>query len=589
MKALHPLFLLLATILFATSSSCAAPSRPLQYTTTIDYLDYVFYDPIGPKKYYTLESYERRIRELAEMGFTQINLRTNCMGVGLHPSKLLPRYGEDGRWHYAERNSSMRLIETLKHYDPLAETIRLGHKYGMQVWCWENICDEGFVWEAGGFKDPEGQALCRKFGGWPLLDPFLAEHPECWAMLKTKTPEEMKRDLKAAQKHPVGRMVITAYRTDRPPINFGKEDIEILTSDDNVTYVKYTGPWTFSSGCDKDGHNFIEIGGLSISARYIKLAPVKGFGPDHAFTLAIKGRDFGRLYNTEGELLASNWGCHIPGMNTNQPPKDIEITPDYHERTVLEFNRVPTMGFDDHDRQIGCAVGGGVRNVYYKGMVEFCNPVAMQRKLTRFQEYADYPFDGYIFTMNCHANNSDADEYSYNPAVRERILKRLGKDILKDDVPKEELIRERQAGLSEYIEGCKRKVGARPVYVEGWGPTWGKGGLFGRDNYGSIMPDYPRLIQNGTVEGVLMYHDFADYFTKEVTGGRKVKLGMYYDLNAKYFFAPAGQRNLFPGDFAAAMDWYVAQGKFDLIDLYETICLSHNAKMQETLKAKIGK
>ena len=122
--------------------SSFAFAAPILTTTTIDYLDYAFYDNIGPKEYYALECYEQRIREMAEGGIRQINLRTNCMGVALHPSKVLRRYGEDGRWHYSEPAGSKRLIETLKRYDPVAETIRLGHKYGLKVWCWENICDE---------------------------------------------------------------------------------------------------------------------------------------------------------------------------------------------------------------------------------------------------------------------------------------------------------------------------------------------------------------------------------------------------------------------------------------------------------------
>ena len=68
------------------------------------------------------------------------------------------------------------------------------------------------------------------------------------------------------------------------------------------------------------------------------------------------------IYNTKGELVVSDWGCHIPGLNTNQPEKDIDITPDYHTRSVLEFDRVPSMGFDARDRQIGCAVGGAVHH-----------------------------------------------------------------------------------------------------------------------------------------------------------------------------------------------------------------------------------
>ena len=115
---------IVAILLFAMMSPFANASQRL-YTTTIDYLDYAFYDNIGSKEYYELECYEQRIRELAEGGIQQINLRTNCMGVALHPSKVLRRYGEDGRWHYSEPVGSKRLIKTLKRYDPVAETIRL--------------------------------------------------------------------------------------------------------------------------------------------------------------------------------------------------------------------------------------------------------------------------------------------------------------------------------------------------------------------------------------------------------------------------------------------------------------------------------
>ena len=35
----------------------------------------------------------------------------------------------------------------------------------------------------------------------------------------------------------------------------------------------------------------------------------------------------------------------------------------------------------------------------------------------------------------------------------------------------------------------------------------------GRTNMGSLIWPYARLIQNGTVAGVVMYEDFSDYFT----------------------------------------------------------------------------
>ena len=168
-------------------------------------------------------------------------------------------------------------------------------------------------------------------------------------------------------------------------------------------------------------------------------------------------------------------------------------------------------------------------NEHLRGLIEFCNDVAMKHKLDRFSELAAYPFDGYRMSFNCHSNASNPDEFSYNVALRQRLLDKTGKDIWRDELPLERILEERAAGFSEYLEGCKKLIGKRPMYLYGWPPGGKEQGLIehSRANMGHIRIDYPRLIKNGTIDGVAMYYDFHDYFTNEVTGGRKIDFSYY--------------------------------------------------------------
>ena len=513
-------------LLFAMMLSFANDVRI--YTTTIDYLDYAFYDRIGSPEYYELECYERRIRELAEGGIRQINLRTNCMGVALYPSKILRPYGEDGRWHYSEPVASKRLIETLKHYDPVAETIRLGHKYGMQVWCWDNICDEIGLGQTLEMEIPaEYRELCRRRKGYPLADDFFLDHPECWARRKSLS----KAKKTTAHQGPVAKLRLTSNVANRPAINFEKAQLAIFCSDDNNSWQPYEKEFSFRSGRTPEGRNYIEIDGLEITSQYIKIAPAKAFDATHAFSFVVKGQSYGEIFNRKGERLEGTWGCRIPGQGGNLPENAVALADDYLLHSSLDLENVPEMAFDYRLRQLGCRVGKHTEAEVFVGMIEFCHPLAKKRKLDRFAELASYPFDGYLLTMNCHISHSEPDSYSFNPAVRERILRKTGKDIFREDFPLELLLKERQEGLSEYIEGCKQAIGKRPLYVEGWGPGYGKGGMYHRENFGSIYPDYPRLIQNNVIDGVVMWHDFSGYFTSTVTGGRKIPLGFYIGLS----------------------------------------------------------
>jgi hypothetical protein len=165
--------MLLLGAAFAAGVS-AAEKKPA-FSTTIDYLDYVFFEKeTKDMPYYPLEVYEKRIREMAEGGIKKIYLRVNICGLTHYPSKVSALYGENGAFHW-ESNlvaGALRLIETYKHYNPCTETIRLGKKYGMEVWAWESLFDDAGVIYDEMKCEPAYVEFYRRHTGWAMLDPF---------------------------------------------------------------------------------------------------------------------------------------------------------------------------------------------------------------------------------------------------------------------------------------------------------------------------------------------------------------------------------------------------------------------------------
>ena len=135
------LTMLCGAALVVSGAEKVASDGPI-FSSTIDFLDYAFYDKIGAPDRLTLEAYEQRIREMAEGGLAKIYLRVNANGLTIYPTSLSKQYGTDGDYHWFDVRGARRFIATLKEYDPVAETIRLGHKYGMEVWCWESVFDD---------------------------------------------------------------------------------------------------------------------------------------------------------------------------------------------------------------------------------------------------------------------------------------------------------------------------------------------------------------------------------------------------------------------------------------------------------------
>ena len=205
--ALKSLVMFVAAAAFALT---AAEKKEPMFSSTIDYLDYVFFDKLAAgKEYYPLEIYEQRIREMAEGGVKKIYLRVNVCGTTHYPSEVSALYGEDGAFHWTYKDGALRLIETYKHYDPVAETIRLGKKYGMEVWAWESLFDDAGVRYNESDCPPEFIELYRRHDGWALLDPFYRDNMDALAERDPRLimPEDKVEELKAIMKEHISTVV----------------------------------------------------------------------------------------------------------------------------------------------------------------------------------------------------------------------------------------------------------------------------------------------------------------------------------------------------------------------------------------------
>ena len=171
------LTLLLSAAACGLTADDAAAKPHLKVSTTIDFLDFVFDETTDADEYYPLDRYEKAIARLAESGIKKIYLRVNVCGLTLYPTRVALRYGDKGNYHWGRlAPHSKRLIGTLDHYDVCTETIRLGHKYGMEVWAWDSIWDDAaYVGSA-----ERGEDTREAEGEYPLMDPYFRKHPDLY-------------------------------------------------------------------------------------------------------------------------------------------------------------------------------------------------------------------------------------------------------------------------------------------------------------------------------------------------------------------------------------------------------------------------
>lgn len=569
-------FFLTAVALSATAAFCHAEpvqmaKKTPQVSATIDFLDYVFFMHKGPEDYYTLEEYEKALKELADAGIRKIYLRVNVCGLTHYPTKVSARYGDNDALHWTFEKQALRLVETYKHYNPCMETIRIGHQYGMEVWAWESLHDDAGVCYSNADISERYHAIYERLGGWALLDPFYLENPDALAEIdpRFKISElDVQKINEEARRLPIEKIVFTNPEKwkNLPLGKIKKDNLRIYVSSDNKKYIPYDKAFSFQAS-KVNGCNQIVLSGLNITQPYIKLDCTDNSSSYSMVISQLTGQ--GELYNTEGRQVPSvwNWGHGNP------------------EKTWINFAQFTgSAAWDYQDRCVGCLVGVVPQTRYYLGVVEYATQKGMKHGVDRFRELAEYPFDGFMFNTRCHSVRADAERYGFNPEVLAAFKARHGHDYNGSAADMEGVCQIRAEGIADFFRNCKALANGRPIYMSAPLPIEMKGDDNFNTTFGPLPWLYKRYFADGSIDGVVMIGknwangtDFSSYFTDEITGDKPFKIGIFRE-GAKY----AKDMNFFLKDMGELL-----KTNLDEIEFYESMILNQQPAMTDFIKAHI--
>ena len=552
--------------------------------TTLDFTGWGWWDEKDRHPdYYPLEILETRIKELAEVGIGKIYLRVSVRGLSLYPSKVTKQYGEDDLFHWQDPQRSRRLIATLQKYDPCREIIRLGHKYGMQVWAWESIFEDGgldfFI-----PKDEKYMKLAERMRFDAMSNPVFIDHPEYFIMRDPKLNDSID-DMQLKEKRaryllePIQKIEIVG-RDKRDPLRFSSKDITIMTSDNNIVYSEYKKPFEFNSGIDSDGHNYVLLDGLDISSPYVKIGLKKTYPENAAKVTMSISKEKSRAFNRKKEEVPTCWAV------SDRRDTPLRLDPFGRKMFALDYG-TRTVGF--HVSKYPEA------NKYVLGIAELCVPAVMNHKVKRFEELAEYPFDGFMLNLRTHCNNKTDDfkKYGYNPEVRAKVLEQYGKDIWKEKVDRSLIENVRGREFAVFLKQCKSAADSRPVYISGLPPAdwnWARDeniflprnrnvGMYSAFRHYHIP--YEQIFADGSIDGVNMVGaDFSDYLKDKKSNGRQVKIGVFRE--GRLISSP-----LYPGyDVFDEIRELKKSGKYHEVELYEAAFLTpmFNKKNLENIK-----
>ena len=250
-------FLLATVTLSVAGACCHAQNAPIvkrmpQVSATIDFLDYVFFRHKEPEDYYTLDEYEKEIRQLAEAGIKKIYLRVNVCGLTHYPSNVSAQYGDNGALQWTYEKQALRLVETYRHYNPCTETIRIGHKYGMEVWAWESLHDDAGVRYTDVNLPDRYKSIYDRLDGWALLDPFYLDNPDALAEIDPRFKIDgldVAKINEEAHRLPIEKIVFTnPVKWKHLPLGkITKDNLRIYVSSDNKQYTPYDKPFSFTA------------------------------------------------------------------------------------------------------------------------------------------------------------------------------------------------------------------------------------------------------------------------------------------------------------------------------------------------------
>ena len=541
------------------------------FATTLDYLDFVFFDKEGGMELYPLEVYERRIGEISRMGFRKLYLRTSCLGYALYPSKVIPVYGDGDATHAKYPEEAARLARTVRSYDVCRETIRLCHKYGMEAWAWDGLFETGmclpFEATIKGMDKPE-------IRNWGFVDPFYLAHPNYYLMRDPGMVDAaLTRD---ARRLPIGRITCTEVR-ERMPLQITAENLVLYVSDDNVRYRPYSRPFRFTSGVTEKGFNTFTLDGLDICAKYVKFGHVTPFqdSDSEACSFAFQiGENQLHVHNIAGEEIRVTWLANGSGVD------GVEGRLAGQETCALDYGK----------NEAGFLVGlpeEAPAHPYFIGVPQYHIPAVMDHQVARFAELAAYPFDGFMVNIRSHSRIDHAEFYGFNPEVRDIYRKLHGTDLWTEPYDLKKLLMIHANVIADYLAKCKATTQGRPLYLSTLPPAelgeravQGEYSGAGTTAFERLPWLYDRYFREGSVDGISMIGgNYAAHFTPELTHGRRISLGVFRECGG-----PLVMHRPENYDFEVDMQTLYDDSSLDEVELYETLEFHNNPQKAAILR-----
>lgn len=547
-------------------------------STTMDFLDIVFYSPISRELgYYPLEHYEKAIKNLADAGFKKVYIR-NCIGLTFYNTKVRAKYSRENIAHFAAMPDEAAWLEnTINKYDPLAETIRLCHKYGMEAWAHDNYHEEvGSLCTAT--SNPEAPT-----GFYPLCDPFYIKHPEYLAMIrpskKHPSPEQAEKINRSVSGKRVGKIVAVSDIPSEYPLRINKNNLHIYYSNDNVNWTRYEKEFLFESSRSTDKYNSLTISNLDIAAKYVKLTPTETFPYDGKYSYIINNYSKGcKVYDTEGKRLIVQWGS-----TWGQQKHKNAVT----DALFLDYS-IGNHAWDANSLGLGFGVGlpRPYGESYRRGWAELHIPAVMEHRLKAFAELAAYDFDGFCFSSRTHSVYFDRnpDLFGFNREVREKFMERYGEDIWSSqfkDLKKLQAFR--AEALDEYLAQCKKIAGKRPIYaaVPATSPSVRKNRPNGVwwNSFGSMPYNYEKWVENGSVDGLIMHGWCNPAEFKALKEKYGIKISLFHKVETHIKFPPAERE--------AHLKDILSLDGLDEVELYESCLISDHPQHLKIIRSAV--
>ena len=542
--------LVLLSVVVPLQQACGDEGRQPIISTTIDFLDYCFSRTDPSRGYFTEEQYDEVIRTVAESGITKIYLRVDVCGLTLYPTTVGKQYEGDGR-----DPGSTYLVNTLKQYDPVAKTVELGHRHGLEVWAWDTLFDdEATMVRYDADRDPE---MLRRFGEYPLKDPFLIENSQYQWRLDPRI-EAKQRD-EAATLDPDAP--ITAIRicsdTRSASGRVTGEMFDILVSDDNRHYRVYEGDWRFRVESAKPPVLLIE--GLEIGEAYVKLAFHKPWSTAPGFTITGEPGDLVQVF------CDGAWHKALCDFRDQVEPA---------EEDGFDFV-ASRFAWDYGHRAMGIAKRAPELPRHY-GMAELGYPEVRAHKLAKLRELAAYDFDGFAYSIRTHTQGRAPQHYGYNDVTREAFCKRYGKDIWTEDFDRDTWLGLRAEVMNAYLAEAAKSLGSRPLFMDF--PRQYPRAPYIRA-YGGVPFRPEEWVRDGAVAGVRMLGISPDQKVKpEFAGADRVRIVRFVDNG----------RMPTPDKFRENLQRWLENPVIDEIEFYETLLYTDRPEYLQIIRETLA-